>query len=158
MSSLSSLISILDNLVATMRVVLRHTQACAFFRMYVCMRSCMCMRACAGMCMLWETASALALQAQSTFSSSRQRLSLVWNSTSRLSWLTPQGPTCLISISYVVSGWNLGFPVCTASTSLKLSYQPRLCSGIWTQRQRGSGLSYLCPLVSWPSVWRSGCS
>lgn len=155
------------NLVATMCVMLRHTQACAFFKMHVCMCSRLCVRVCAGMCVLWKTTLALTLQALFKVES----LSLVWNSTSRLSWLTPQGSTRVIQAFLMWTlGCNLGSRVCTASASLELHYQPRLCLGICTPRQPGcaSGSAHqgslaqasftFAPLVSWLNVWRSGCS
>lgn len=73
MFSLSSLIFIFDNyLVATMCVVLRHTQA--LFKMCVWMRSRTCVPS---VHVLWKTTLALTLPALSTFSVSRQSLSLV---------------------------------------------------------------------------------
>lgn len=112
-------------------------QVCVCSGRHVCVSS-----VCRCACVLWKTTMAPTLQSHPTFSFSRQSLSLVFNSTSRLSWLTPQGSTCVIEAFLMWTlGWNLGSPMCTACTSLELSYQPRLCV-LW-DLQPGSGLSPL---------------
>jgi hypothetical protein len=91
-----------------------------------------------------------------------ESLSQVWNSASRLSWLTPQGSTHLIEAFLMWTlGWNLGSHVCTASTSLELSYQPRkaVCASGFAHCGRPAQASLpFAPLVSWLNGWRSGCS